>query len=245
MSYKFRPPPPNRSYGQSPPGFVYTSTSSPSYDWRAQQSLFMGANTPMYHRQILVSPQVSNKVSNFGTTTPTYQTRPPDTSIPFPGRVMYPSSAYNYGNPDYYCNPLQFPVSHETQTSPTYVPYQASHTPVHTTSPVLDTNTNGSPTHQVPCTTQSVPPTIPTSRADEKSSHESHFYFQDTTDENSSFLHPTNQQPHPYADLGNTPPPNQWQYYDANCQVTSSQLNPVTLVKETKKNLFRILTLPR
>ncbi len=95
MSYKFLPPHPDRSYGQSPQGFVPSPTPSHPYDWQAQQSLFMGMNTVTYHHQILVSPQVSNTVSNFGATSSTYQAQTNSISSPFSGRVIYSSSAYN------------------------------------------------------------------------------------------------------------------------------------------------------
>jgi hypothetical protein len=80
----------------------------------------MGTNTLTYQRPISVSPQASYTVSNFESVNPIIQAQPNITSTPpsSSGRVMYPSSTYTYGNPGYYYDPMQFPVSHDTQTSP-------------------------------------------------------------------------------------------------------------------------------
>jgi hypothetical protein len=75
--------------------------------------------------------------------------------------------------------------------------------------------------------------TIPWS--DDQSSHDSHIYFQDISDDNSS-IHPSvHRQYHHNLDNENTHAHHQGQFQDAGCQVSSSQLNPVTLVKEAKK----------
>jgi hypothetical protein len=79
-----------------------------------------------------------------------YQPQPNDTSPPFSGQVMYSLSTYNYGSPGYYNNPLQYPISHDTQTSPTYVPRPDTNIHVHHVPQVIDTPpTAGIPTHPV------------------------------------------------------------------------------------------------
>ncbi len=47
-------------------------------------------------------------------------------SVFFTGEVLYPSSSYQYGNPGFYYDPIQFPVFTETQTSPPYVSYPST-----------------------------------------------------------------------------------------------------------------------
>jgi hypothetical protein len=142
MSYQYRPPHPDQGYGRSHQDFIPPSTPSHPHDWQAQQSLFMGVNTPTYHQPVSFSPHVPNTVSNLGANILSLQaTIPTETFSPLSGRVMYSSSSYNYGNPGYFYDPLQFPVSTETQTSHTYVPHQehyvnnTSTTQVHDPSP--------------------------------------------------------------------------------------------------------------
>lgn len=78
--------------------------------------------------------------------------QPIDTMSPSSGRVLYPSSTYQNGNPGHYYDPLQFPVSTETQTSPTYLsPPRSSNDPLHPVSHFMDLPTNiGPPLHQGP-----------------------------------------------------------------------------------------------
>ncbi len=74
----------------------------------------------------------------------------------------------------------QFPVSHDTQTSPSmYALYKDTYIPVHNNLPVMDITTSDIPLHQVnfapnPATT---PITVP--RGDDQSPHDSQIYSQD------------------------------------------------------------------
>jgi hypothetical protein len=233
MAYQFRPPHSDRSYGRPPPGIDLTSTSSHSHDWQAQQSLFMGMNSPTYHRQILVSPPASNIVPNFGAASLPYQGQPNDTSTPFPGQVMIPSSTYNYGNPGYYYDPLQFPVYQDTQTSPLYAPPPDTYVHICNTSPLVDSSATGNiPLHQVHFAvspTVTPPTTVP--RHDDHSSHESPIYTHDIADDNSSI----HQLSHHSFDAGNNPLHTQVHHQDPGCQASTSPTNAITFVKDAKK----------
>jgi hypothetical protein len=144
MAYQYRPPPPDRDYNRCTPEFVSPSPHGYPPNWRTQQSLLMGINTPTFHRQISISPQPSYMVSNFGSTQ-----APPNVTPPFSGRGMYPSSNYTYGNPGYYYDPMQFPVSHETQTSPFMnATYQDMYVLVHDTTPHLNIPTGDTSSQQ-------------------------------------------------------------------------------------------------
>jgi hypothetical protein len=75
----------------------------------------MGSSTPLYRRQVSLSPQDSYQVPsrylgalNFGPTI--------DSSSHISGCTMYPSPVYNYGNPGFYYDPLQFPNCVASQT---------------------------------------------------------------------------------------------------------------------------------
>jgi hypothetical protein len=147
MTHQFRPPHHNRlSHPRYSQEFVSPTSSFHQLHWRMQQSLYMGSSTPTFHREASLSPQTPHTVSNFGNTSPTYQDQPNNTSSPSSGRVMHPSSAYNYGNPGYYYDPMQFPVSHETQTSPhSYTLHKDTYIPVPQTSPTVNVNTSDTP----------------------------------------------------------------------------------------------------
>jgi hypothetical protein len=142
----------DRSCNRHSSGIVSLSPSHQLQNWRSQQSLLMGSNTPTYHRQTSVSPQASHFTSNFGMASPSFQTQPMITSSPSSGQVMYMSSTpYNYGNPGFYYDSMQFPVSHDTQTSPySCAPAQNTFVPIYNHSPTTSAHvTSGdTPLHQ-------------------------------------------------------------------------------------------------
>jgi hypothetical protein len=154
---------------------------------------------------------------------------------------MYPSSSYNYGNPGYYYDSLQFPVSTETQTSPTYVPPQDHYVPPTGPTHVLDPSLNtGVPPCQVNFTTEIPPPLSSNVRSDEHSTNNAYHYYQDIGDDYGSFsgnnLQPSRQTMDQGSIHTSPLPPH---YQDAGCQVISpSSHNPITMVKDVKKLTF-------
>jgi hypothetical protein len=97
-------------------------------------SLYMGTNTsPQYHHQISRSPFKLSLTPHTAQVISLPQVTPIEQVNHHPGKIIYPSLSYQYGNPGYYCDPLQFPVSSETQTSPPYIPYP--NTSTHVLSP--------------------------------------------------------------------------------------------------------------
>jgi hypothetical protein len=116
-----------------------------------------------------------------------------------------------------------------------YALYKDTYIPVHNNLPVMDTTTSDIPLHQVnfapnPATT---PTTVP--RGDDQSPHDSQIYSQDIVDYN-CFIHPSiHEQHYHHIDHDTTHHCHHIHYQDTGCQVSSSQLNLVTLVKEAKK----------
>jgi hypothetical protein len=102
-----------------------------SNEWCAQQSLFMGSSTPVYQRQVSLSPQESTMVAPLGPYVSSFHPQSIDTLTPSSGRVLYPLPVYHYGNPGFYYDPLQFPVSSETQTTPRLSLHNTSNDPFH------------------------------------------------------------------------------------------------------------------
>lgn len=132
MSHQFIPSVHDRGPGR--PSSMSPSSLPPSLpnDWRAQQSLFMGSTTPLYRRPVSLSPQDLHPVTHLVPSVFNYSTQQVDISSPSSGRVVYPSPVYHYGNPGYYYDPLQFPVSAETQTNPRYCYYPGGSVPTYT-----------------------------------------------------------------------------------------------------------------
>jgi hypothetical protein len=202
-----------------------------------QQSLYMGSSTPTFHREASLSPQTPHTVSNFGNTSPTYQDQPNNTSSPSSGRVMHPSSAYNYGNPGYYYDPMQFPVSHETQTSPhSYTLHKDTYIPVPQTSPTVNVNTSDTPPSHFANFTTNPSVTLNTIPFGEyQSCHNPSIYVPEVIDDNDNILlsskaqyyHNVNQDPFHYHPQTN--------FQNAGCQVSSSPPNSVTVFKGAKK----------
>lgn len=148
---------------------------------------------------------------------------------------MYPSSSYNYGNPGYYYDPLQIPVSTETQTSHTYVPHQEHYVNNTSTTQVHDPLPNiGMPPCQVDFTQESLPPPSSNVRGDEQSINNAYIYDQDIGNDHGLYSAPNNQPLRQHMDQGSVhtlpPPPH---HQDASCQVIPSSLpTPITMVKD-------------
>jgi hypothetical protein len=107
---------------------VVMSSSHASYpdDWLAQQSLFMGSSTLLYRRQVSMSPRDSYPASSRYFSAPAVQGPMIDGVSLISGRSMYPTPTYNYGNPGFYYDPLQFPNCVASQTHnqvPQVAPY--------------------------------------------------------------------------------------------------------------------------
>lgn len=136
MSFQYIPPSHDRNHGRVTHNAMLPSTSSISPDWRSQRSLYMGSSTPHYHSPVPYSPSNTSPASYVGPVTSLPQVTPTDQVNNHHGKILHPSSSYHYGNPGFYYDPLQFPVSNETQTSPTHVSYPNGGThvspPIHT-----------------------------------------------------------------------------------------------------------------
>jgi hypothetical protein len=147
MSYLPLPSSGAHSHDQLKHNLMPSPTSNNINDWRSQRSLYMGSNTtPQYHCQVSYSLPHLSVTPHVGSIVPFSQVTPIEQVNNLSGKILYPSSSYQYGNPGFYYDPLQFPVSTETQTSTPYVPYpNTSTTPV---SPY-----NNMPPHGVPNTT--------------------------------------------------------------------------------------------
>jgi hypothetical protein len=75
-------------------------TPNPTNDWRAQRSLYMGSNTtPKYQCQVLFSPFDQAMTTPMGPVISSPIMPPIEQTHNLPGRVLYPSLSYNYGNP--------------------------------------------------------------------------------------------------------------------------------------------------
>jgi hypothetical protein len=134
----------------------------------------------------------------------------------------------------------QFPVSHDTQTSPSmYALYKDTYIPVHNNLPVMDTTTSDIPLHQVnfapnPATT---PTTVP--RGDDQSPHDSQIYSQDIVDYN-CFIHPSiHEQHYHHIDHDTTHHCHHIHYQDTGCQVSLW----LHLSKRPRNYLYHILIL--
>jgi hypothetical protein len=157
---------------------------------------------------------------------------------------MYTSSTpYNYGNLGFYYDPMQFPVSHDTQTSPylcapvqdTSVPVYSAHLPTSNAHvPYGDSTSlhqNSESTHTVNCTT------IP--HGDDLSTNDYHVFSQDMLPEDGYSPPLPHNQHNQEVDPDLHYHGRQQVHQDVGCQVSSSHITPVTVIKEAKK-----LTLP-
>jgi hypothetical protein len=99
------------------PRQVVMSSSHANYpdDWLAQQSLFMGSSTPLYCRQVSMSPQDSYSAASRFVSAP-IQGPIIDGASQISGRNMYPSSTYTYGTPGFYYDPMLLPNCVASQT---------------------------------------------------------------------------------------------------------------------------------
>jgi hypothetical protein len=96
-------------------------------DWIAQQSLFMGSSTPLYRRQVSMSPQDQLLAPSRYFSAPAFQGPVIDGASQISGCSMYPSHTYNYGNPGFYYDPLQFPNCVASQTHSQVPEWHAVH----------------------------------------------------------------------------------------------------------------------
>ncbi len=135
---------PSHPFGQMHPGSYNPSEVPPSSDWGAQQSLFMGSNGHDFSRPVSASPQ--DCIRSFHSSPPTpFQSQSSDTTSPYTGRIMYPSSNYQMGNPGFYYDSFQYPNCTASQvnfnttarpfspTTPVTSLLQDTYTPAHRT----------------------------------------------------------------------------------------------------------------
>jgi hypothetical protein len=212
---------------------------SHSNEWRAQQSLFMGSSTPIYHRQVSMSPQDHAMPTILGPQVSPLQSQSIETLTPSSGRVMYPSTVYHYGNPGYYYDSLQYPVSSETQTTPRLLQYNTGFIPTYDTSPppVIPTTVHNSIPHGTTSTSlgYSQMATPLSSVVTTTSVHNLDHPLDDDSISNNNNI--SQDYPNNNNSTHGTYVPSS---HDVGCQFTSHTLvPPVTMVKEVKK-----LTLP-
>jgi hypothetical protein len=84
-----------------PPSLKHNLMPSPTLnninDWRSQRSLYMGSNaTPQYHRQVSYSPPQSSVMPHVGSVIPFSQVTPIEQVNNLSGKILYPSSSYQY-----------------------------------------------------------------------------------------------------------------------------------------------------
>ncbi len=226
MSHQYNPSLHDR-YGRYHQGTSPLS-SVPSFqnDWRAQQSLFMGSNTPYHQRQVSLSPQNNNLILPMGPSVPPFPVQQPDTFSSSSGRIMYPSPVYQYGNPGFYYDPLQFPASVESQTPARFFPHPTGPASGPCTLP-YNNNNNG------PHTVQQPVPTQPSSVA-------SPVLYSDTS--NHSLPSPDDESMYnsitPHVDPSRDDDGNLHFHphiHDVGCQVSQTIPPPVTVIKEARK----------
>jgi len=152
-------------YGPPPYGTPPSSNVPRTDEWTAQQSLFMGSSRQDFSRQVSFSPQDQYRSASPSPPISNYSTQLTDTSSPFSGRIMYPSSSYQQGNPGFYYDPFQFP--HSTASRTTGYPVR---------------NMQTTPTHQVPASSGPVHMCTPLPPVPDPVLH--------TTDPTSSFAPP-------------------------------------------------------
>jgi len=231
MASQFAPSHHDQSSGQP----LQVSTSPPqtciSNDWIANQSLFMGSSTPLYRRQVSLSPQDPHQVISGCPIIPSFQGPPINTSTSFSGRSMYPSPVYHNGNPGYYYVPFQFPNGVASQTYGTIHNVQSHPTPPYDIPmPAMPTPSNNIflfdngeellPSHQLLNSSNNSPEqaSLLSPRPISFSSPILNMNFDDINNNKnhlSSFLHPTLVR-------------------DAGCQPSYNTTSPV-IIKEVKK----------
>jgi hypothetical protein len=177
----------------------------------------MGSSiTPQYQRQVSVTPPDYSMASPVGPVVSSFQA-PPTEQVPnFTGRVLYPSSTYHSGDPGYYYDdPLQFPVSIETQLSPPHDSYTGTHVPLSPPVQPQGQNVLGADSTQVPFFPSLIDLLPPL--GDDNASMNNHFIPSSINNnpEHRSVPHPT--------------------VHNVGCQVSPLPLAPVTVYKEAKK----------
>jgi hypothetical protein len=150
MAFRFVPSRHDRSIDWSRQAITTSSHALPPTDWTSQQLLFMGSSTPLYHRQVSLSPQGSHQLPSSCMSAHHQNGSDTDNYSPFSGRFMYPSTEYRYGNPGFYYDPFHFPNCVASQTYSHAHPLQSHPVPV--------------PLYAIPTPTMPMPP--PTSPAD-------------------------------------------------------------------------------
>ena len=100
-AFQFVPSCQDRNHDRSRQVIMSLSHASYPDNWLAQQSLFMGSSTPLYRRQVSMSPEDSYPASSRYFSAPAVQGPMIDGVSPISGRSMYPSPTYNYGNPGF------------------------------------------------------------------------------------------------------------------------------------------------
>jgi hypothetical protein len=226
MAFQFILSHQDHSHGRLPQNSMPPSTPHDTIDWHAQRSLYMGSKiTPQYCRQVSFTSPDLTMTNHMSLVASVSQLMPTEQAQHLPGKVLYPSSSYRYGNPGYYYDPLQFPVSSETQTSPAYVQYQSTsiqgsstpspHAPNSFLSPSDGRNVQGVTSPQNLCTPRPVD-LLCTSNDDCHSIN-------------------NNCLPSPSQHINEQIPTCHPCMQDVGCQVTSLTLTPVTVYKEAKK----------
>jgi hypothetical protein len=122
MAFQYVPFCHDRNYDRPRQAVMPPSHAGLQDDWVAQQSLFMGSSTPLYRQQVSVSPQDASSMSSRYYGAPGTLNNIPDSGSPKSGRSMYPSTTYQYGNPGFYYDSMQFPNCVGSQTAHSHVP---------------------------------------------------------------------------------------------------------------------------
>jgi hypothetical protein len=122
MAFQYVPSCHDRNYDRPRQVVMPPSHADFQDDWVAQQLLFMGSSTPLYRRQVSVSPQDASPMSSHYYGAPGTLNNIPDSGSPMSGCSMYPSTTYQYGNPGFYYDPVQFPNCVGSQTAHSHVP---------------------------------------------------------------------------------------------------------------------------
>jgi hypothetical protein len=130
MAFQYVPSRHERPHDRPRPAFLNSSLAGSQEDWIAQQSLFMGSSTPLFHRQVSMSPQESFQGHSRHINAPAFQGASFEPlSSPVSSRSMYPSPTYQYGNPGFYYDLMLYPNCVASQTHsqvPHATPYPTS-----------------------------------------------------------------------------------------------------------------------